>query len=106
MSEVSHVLITCHQLCEQEDIRLEDLLEIVAHGIVEPGVVEPGRNGPESWRFDFHMVHRVRRAGRLYRDLDVDWGGIALALDLLQQLEELRSENRRLRRQLSRFLAD
>ena len=101
MTQLTQWVVNGLQLCEQEDIPLEYLHEIVAHGIVHPG-----GGSPEEWRFDARMVRVVRRAGHLYRDLEVDWGGIALALDLLQQLEELRAENRRLRRQLSRFLVD
>jgi len=101
MTQVTHWVVNGLQLCEQEEIPLEYLEQIVAHGIVHPG-----GDSPETWRFDAHMVQVVRRADRLYRDLEADWGGIALAMDLLQQLQEMRAENRYLRRLVERFLVD
>jgi len=38
--------------------------------------------------------------------LGVDWSGIALALCLLEELEQLREENRRLQCQLGKFILD
>jgi chaperone modulatory protein CbpM len=45
----------------------------------------------------------VKRALRLRRDLDLEWAGIALALELMAELEQLRHENSQLKQRLSRF---
>ncbi|MCX2958079.1 MAG: chaperone-modulator protein CbpM, partial [Serratia symbiotica] len=45
-----------------------------------------------------------RRARRLRAELDLDWPGIAMAFTLLERVGELQKENRRLHRQLARFL--
>ncbi len=72
--------------------------------IVELGIVEPGGNTPESWEFDADMLAMIRRASRLHQQLEVDWPGIALAMQLLDQVEQLQLENRQLRQRLDRFL--
>lgn len=89
------------ELCQATRLSSEVVIEIVRYGIVEPGGKSPG-----DWRFDAHMVTTVRKATRLRRELDVDWPGIALAMDLLEQVEQLRNENRRLVQRLNRFLAE
>ncbi|TWI58338.1 chaperone modulatory protein CbpM [Pseudomonas duriflava] len=72
--------------------------------IVEHGIVEPSGQGPDRWMFDLSALHTVRRAVRLQRELELDWAGIALAIDLLDEVERLRTENQRLRQRLARFM--
>lgn len=69
--------------------------------IVENGIVEPEGSGPGDWQFDSGMLQTVRRATRLQRDLELDWAAVALALSLTEELQALREQNRRLRRQLA-----
>jgi chaperone modulatory protein CbpM len=42
------------------------------------------------WRFSGRSLHRAQVARRLHEDLDVNLPGIALALDLLEEIERLR----------------
>ena len=71
--------------------------------IVEHGIVEPSGPTPEQWLFDASALAIVKRAFRLQADLQIEWAGVALALQLLDELEHLRAENSHLRRRLSRF---
>jgi chaperone modulatory protein CbpM len=50
------------------------------------------------------MVFTALRALRLHQELEIDWSGIALAIELLDELEQLRDENRMLRQRLRRFM--
>jgi len=86
------------ELCEITVVSEDTIIEIVEHGIVDP----QGRE-PESWLFDIHMLMTTQKAVRLYRDLEIDWSGIAFALSLLDELEQLREEKRCLAMRLSRF---
>lgn len=67
-------------------IRSDDrfVLELVDQGIIDP-LGKPG-----DWRFHGEALLRARRARRLMHDLGVNLPGVALALDLLDELEELR----------------
>jgi len=71
--------------------------------IVDHGIVEPGGKQPADWRFDPPMLITIRKACRLQQDLELDWPGTALALELIGQVQRLREDNRRLRRQLDRL---
>ncbi|MGH8355237.1 MAG: chaperone modulator CbpM [Pseudomonas sp.] len=87
------------EFCQLADMPGECLIEIV-----EQGILEPSGQAPEDWLFDAAALAIARRAARLQRDLGIDWPGIALALGLLDELEQLRAENRMLRQRLGRFL--
>ena len=53
-------------------------------------MIVPTGSSPRQWRFGLREIHRVQTAQRLIRDLQVNLAGAALALDLLEELEELR----------------
>jgi chaperone modulatory protein CbpM len=89
------------EFCELAELPADCLIEIV-----EQGILEPSGETPDEWLFDAAALTVARRAARLQRDLDIDWAGIALALSLLDELEQLRAENAMLRRRLGRFLQD
>ncbi|WP_435104627.1 chaperone modulator CbpM [Arhodomonas sp. AD133] len=62
------------------------LLALVDEGVVEPIAGE----SLADWRFTGVAVTRVQRATRLTRDLGVNLAGVALALDLIDELSALR----------------
>jgi chaperone modulatory protein CbpM len=59
--------------------------------MVNEGVLTPEGYSPETWRFNAAAVKRIQVTLRLQSDLRVNLPGAALALDLLEELEELRS---------------
>lgn len=68
--------------------------------IVDYGIVQPRGERPEEWLFEPGMLDTLHRASHLRQDLELDWAAIALALDLIEEVEVLRNDNRRLRQQL------
>ncbi|MNM95603.1 Chaperone modulatory protein CbpM [compost metagenome] len=46
----------------------------------------------------------AKRAAKLHHDLQLEWEGVALALELLEEVQQLRSENSMLRQRLGRFV--
>lgn len=87
-----------HEFCQRAELPQTVVLEIVEHGIVEPAGLTP-----DQWQFDADALAIVKRAFRLQAELQIEWAGIALALQLLDKLEQLRADNSHLRRRLSRF---
>ncbi|MGD8926042.1 MAG: chaperone modulator CbpM [Thioalkalispiraceae bacterium] len=79
------------ELCRICHLNAEQVFELVEYGLVDP----LGQN-PSHWRFQGSSVRRVRGALRLKRDLGVNLAGAALAIELLEELEELRIRLRRL----------
>lgn len=78
------VTFTLREFCDACGVRSQLVLEMVAEG-----VIEPARPSDPEWRFHGHALVRAQRALRLVRDLDVNWPGAALALDLLDEIERL-----------------
>ncbi len=64
--------------------------------LVEEGALEPVDVSDKHWRFTAVSLQRAHRAMRLERDLGVNLAGIALALELLEELETLRARLRRI----------
>ena len=62
---------------------------------VVEGAFEPKGAGPQEWRFSGASLRRVRTAFRLARDLQINASGIALALDLLDEIEALKTRSKR-----------
>jgi len=60
--------------------------------LVNEGVLVPEGTSPETWRFSAVAIKRIQVTLRLQRDLRVNLPGAALALDLLDELEELRGQ--------------
>ncbi len=93
--------LTLEEVCEIAELPTNILITIV-----EEGVLEPKGTSPSEWRFDVTMLSIVKRASRLHRDFDIDWASIPLYLDIIAELEKLRSENKSLKQRLSRFLIE
>ena len=78
-----------------EDIGLDELsrslrcsTELIVT-LVHEGVLEPlGQSAPD-WRFAGVALVRARRAVRLVRDLEINAPGVALALQLMEQIQRL-----------------
>ena len=81
--------LTIEDLCRSSHVDQAWVMELVEHGVIEP----VGGEAPE-WRFEALTVVRVAKAKRLERDLDLNPSGIALVLELLDQLDELRARLR------------
>ena len=62
---------------------------------VVEGVIEPIGEAPQDWRFSGAALRRARLAISLSRDLEVNTPGIALALDLMEQIDALNAQLRR-----------
>jgi len=60
--------------------------------LVEEGVIEPVGADKTRWRFQGHCLRRVRIVQRLESDLGINLAGAALVLDLLEEIEKLRSK--------------
>jgi len=86
--EVQFTLVELSRVCGTDS---EQLL-----ALVEEGVLTPTGDDPGQWRFGDTSLRRARAALRLTRDLELNAAGVALALDLLDEIEALRSRLRRL----------
>ncbi len=66
-------------------VKLEHIEALVEEGIVEPVELED-----DEPRFSGASLARARIALRLQRDMEINLAGVALALDLMDEISELR----------------
>lgn len=70
-------------------VRVERIVDLVDEGVLVPSGAEPHR-----WRFSGMHMRRACVALRLERDLGVNLAGAALALQLMEEIDALRSRLR------------
>jgi chaperone modulatory protein CbpM len=87
---------TLRELCERGDIHAEYVIKLVSYGVIEPVEEAAAR----EWRFDVESLARLRKAQRLQRDLKLNVPGLAVSLELLDDVSQLRREVERLRQQV------
>ena len=80
------VVLSLGELCRASRLPAERVIELA-----EEGVIEPIGRVPENWRFRGVSLRRIRCAQRLEEDLGVNTAGVALVLDLLEELERIRA---------------
>lgn len=81
--EVSLTLIELCRACSAEE---EHVLAWVLEGVLQPA----GRS-PQDWTFGGESLRRAWLAQRLSHDLELNPPGLALALDLLDEIAALRA---------------
>jgi chaperone modulatory protein CbpM len=79
--------LTLEQLCHACGVHADWVISLV-----EESIIEPEGDDIQLWRFSGTCLVRVRSALRLQHDLGVNLAGIALALDLMEELENLRAQ--------------
>ncbi|MGD9591486.1 MAG: chaperone modulator CbpM [Candidatus Berkiella sp.] len=89
------VTYTIHDLLEMENSNEAMLIEMHEYGIIEPqGETQ------EKWVFTSWSVIRFKKAVRLHHDLAINWAGIALVLDLIDERDALHQHVLQLKKQL------
>jgi len=78
--------LTLGQLCRACGVHADWIISLV-----EEGIIEPQGEDIRLWRFSGASLVRARIALRIQRDLGVNLAGIALVLDLIEELEGLRA---------------
>lgn len=114
MSKQDHILtvevadqkgntFTLREICERGECHAEYVIKLVDYGIIAP--VE---DLPEArqWQFDVAALSRLRKAQRLQRDLKMNLPGLAMSLELLDEVETMRRQVARLEQRLAQLSPD
>ncbi len=59
--------------------------------LVDEGILQPTGRIQDQWHFPGTSLQRARTAMRLQQDLHINLAGVALALDLMDEIESLRA---------------
>lgn len=90
-------------LNEQVEFSLNDLCCACSRSadwvieLVEVGVLEPIDYQHTHWKFTGDSLQKVQTAMRLQRDLEINLAGVALAIELLEEIDSLKSQLSRLK---------
>ncbi|MGA0805791.1 MAG: chaperone modulator CbpM [Pseudohongiellaceae bacterium] len=99
--QLADLLEACsfEELCQRRLLDADFIVHCVEAGIVDVHAQQP----LTEWRFTTQTVLRIERALRLQRDLDMQLQDLALVLDLLDEVQQLREEVVALRRRLQHW---
>lgn len=79
--------LTLEELCHAIHVQPEIILQLVEYQLIRP----EGETAAD-WRFDSLSLKRSKIAASFYHDLAINMEGIALALELLDQIEHLQQQ--------------
>jgi chaperone modulatory protein CbpM len=79
--------LSLRELCNACAVHVEFITELVDEGVIEPTGIDKSH-----WCFSGISLQRIRTAKRLQQDLGVNLAGVALALDLIEELQQLRTQ--------------
>ena len=83
--------LSLNDLCCACSSSAEWIIELVEEGVLEPVEQKLYLLQQTQWRFSMKSLQRARTAISLQRDLGINNAGVALALDLLEEIEKLES---------------
>ncbi len=81
-------LLTLVEICQNCHAPAETIIRLMEHGVISPA------KGTTSskWRFHQSTLIRADKALRLKRDLGINMAGVALVLELLDEIDLLRKK--------------
>lgn len=94
---------TLREFCERGECHAEFVIKLVNYGIISPVKDTPD---VRDWSFDLPALARMRKAQRLQRDLKINLPGLAMSLDLLDEIQDMRREVDRLNQLLRQLLGE
>ena len=83
--------LSLRELCDACAVHAEFITELVDEGVIEPSGFDKAH-----WCFSGVSLQRIRSAKRLQQDLGINLAGVALALDLLDEVQLLHTQLQKL----------
>ena len=77
--------LTLAQLCRSCSVHADYVIELV-----DEGVIQPVGDEITQWYFPGLSIQRTRKAVRLQTDLGINLAGVAVILQLLEEVDSLR----------------
>lgn len=95
--------LTLTEICERGECHAEFVIKLVSYGVIAPVEDIPEQR---YWQFDLAALARLRKAQRLQRDLKMNLPGLAMSLELLDEVQQMRREVDRLNQQLRQLMGE
>jgi chaperone modulatory protein CbpM len=91
------------EICERGDCHAEFVIKLVDYGVIAPLDEVPEMR---QWQFDVAALSRLRKALRLQRDLKLNLPGLAMSLELLDEVQDMRREVDRLNQRIRQLMGE
>ena len=86
--------LTMIQVCDRCRVIPQEIMDMI-----EEGMIQPGHRRGKSIRFSLDALERIQKIRRLRSELELSLAGTALAIQLLDRIEELELKLKYHRRQ-------
>jgi chaperone modulatory protein CbpM len=93
-------LISTHDFCTWHQVEYTFISSLREAGLVEITIIEQAEYIPET------QLQRLEKMVRMHHDLDINIAGIEAVTHLLDRLEAIQDEMRRLKNRLNRYEED
>lgn len=80
------IIYDLEELCDVCKVKDE-----LVHEMINEGMLTPLGDSPKSWKFTATSIKKIQVTVRLQVDLGVNLPGAALAIELMEELDALRS---------------
>ena len=91
------------EICERGDCHAEFVIKLVDYGVIAPLDEVPE---VRQWKFDVAALSRLQKALRLQRDLKLNLPGLAMSLELLDEVQDMRREVDRLNQRIRQLMGE
>ncbi len=97
-------ILQCTVIEESDEYSLKEICSmcrvhaLFIQDLIDEGILSPQGRQPHEWRFAAIEIKRIQVSIRLQDDLRINLAGTALALDLLEEIEELKRSKQQLER--------
>lgn len=88
-----NIQLTFIEVCHYCEIPQDNLQQLLEHGLFDMSI-----ETLNTVAFDYKMITRIQTANRLQHDLGVNLQGVLLALDLIDELNDIRAQIEMLKR--------
>ena len=91
------------EICERGDCHAEFVIKLVDYGVIAPLDEVPELR---QWQFDVAALSRLQKALRLQRDLKLNLPGLAMSLELLDEVQDMRREVDHLNQRIRQLMGE
>ena len=82
----NEIQMSTSELCHATNAEIEHVI-----AWVNEGILTPEGSSPDDWCFSGNSLQRAKKALRLSRDLEINTPGVAMVLDLLDEIYRLKT---------------
>lgn len=82
----NEIQMTFIELCHASNAPQDQLI-----AWIHEGILNPVGQSPDDWRFMGNSLRRAKLASKLAQDLEINTPGVAMVLELLEEIERLRN---------------